>query len=216
MSEVVSLVAEMREEIGTGSARALRRKGFIPATIYGAGKQPLSIILSEKEITKYYRKPQYISQVFEFEIGKKKHKVLPKNIQLHPITDIAYHADFVFLEKEMQKMHVPIIYRNKDNCIGVKRGGYFNIVRRTLQVLCPVSSLIRKIELDVTSMPVGTSIRAKDLVLPKGVKLLGNPEFVISSIIGKKGKNEEIEEETEEDKDKDKGDKEAVSAKAKA
>ena len=96
MSEVLTLAAEMREELGTGASRALRQKGMIPATIYGADKKPMSISVEEKEITKYYRRPQYITQVIEFEIGQKKFKVLPKAIDLHPITEIVTHGAWLF------------------------------------------------------------------------------------------------------------------------
>lgn len=196
MSEALTLAAELREELGTGASRALRKRGMVPATIYGAGKEPLSISVEEKEITKYYRKPQYISQLFELEIGQKKYKVLPKAIQLHPITDIVSHVDFVFLESKMQKMHVPIIYLNKEGCLGVKRGGYFNTVKRFATILCPVGKLPRKIEIDVVAMPIGSSLKAKDLSIPEGAKLLENPNFVIASIVGKKGKSDEVDEAT--------------------
>ncbi len=194
MSEVLTLAAELREDLGTGPARALRRRGMVPATLYGAGKDPLSIAIEEKEITKYYRRPQYMSQLFEFEIGQKKYKVLPKDITLNPITDIVNHADFVFLESKMQKMKVPVVYANKENSLGVKRGGYFNTVKRFLNILCPVDNLPRKIEIDTILMPIGTSIKAKEAVLPEGAKLLEDPNFVIASIIGKKGKGEDAEE----------------------
>ena len=188
MSEVVALTAEIREELGTGAARSLRRKGMVPATIYGLGKEALSVAIEEKELTKYYRKPQYMSQVFQFEIGGKKHKVLPKDIQLNPITDVVSHADFVFLENKIQKMKVPVVYLNNEISLGVKRGGYFNTIRRFLTILCPVENLPRKIEIDTINMPIGSSIKAKEAVLPKGAKLVDNPEFVIASIVGKKGK----------------------------
>lgn len=194
MSEVLSLIAQMREEIGTGAARALRKSGMVPATIYGAGKGALSIAIEEKEITKYYRKPQYMSQVFQFEIGGKKHKVLPKEIQLNPITEVVSHADFVFLESKMQKMKVPIVYLNNETSLGVKRGGYFNPVRRFLTILCPIENLPRKIEIDTIDMAIGRSIKAKEAILPKGAKLIDNPEFVIASIVGKKGKADAEEE----------------------
>ena len=196
MSEVLTLAAEMREELGTGASRALRKRGMVPATIYGAGKEPMSIAVEEKELTKYYRKPQYISQVIQFEIGQKKFKVLPKAIDLHPITEIARHADFVFLENKMQKMEVPVVYANKENCIGIKRGGYFNTVKRSLTLLCPVNNLPRKIEIDVTDMPISTSLKAKEVVLPEGAKLIGDPEFVIASIIGKRGKSTDIDDDS--------------------
>ena len=87
---------------------------MVPATIYGTGKDALSIVIEEKEITKYYRKPQYMSQVFQLEIGSKKHKVLPKDIQLNPITDVVSHADFTFLGNKMQEMKVPVVYLNNE------------------------------------------------------------------------------------------------------
>lgn len=194
MSEVLSLTAQMREELGTGVSRALRRSGMVPATIYGGGKSALSIAIEEKELTKYYRRPQYMSQVIQFEIGGKKHKVLPKDIQLNPITEVVSHADFVFLESKIQKMKVPIVYLNNEVSLGVKRGGYFNTIRRFLTILCPVENLPRKVEIDTINMPIGASIKAKDAVLPKGAKLVDNPEFVIASIVGKKGKADAEEE----------------------
>jgi large subunit ribosomal protein L25 len=136
-----------------------------------------------------------MSQVFQLEIGSKKHKVLPKDIQLNPITDVVSHADFIFLGNKMQKMKVPVVYLNNENSLGVKRGGYFNTVRRFLTILCPVENLPRKIEIDTVNMPIGKSIKAKEAVLPEGAKLLDNPEFVIASIVGKKGKAEAESEE---------------------
>ena len=192
MTDILTLAAEMRDETGTGASRALRRRGMIPATIYGAGKDAMSIAIEEKEITKYYRKPQYLSQLIQFEIGQKKYKVLPKAIDLHPITEIVSHADFVFLEEKVQKMQVPVVYSNKENCLGIKKGGYFNTVKRFLTISCPVENLPRKIEIDVTSMPISSSIKAKDAPLPTGAKLLENPEFVIASIIGKRGKSDDL------------------------
>ena len=196
MSEVLTLAAEMREELGTGASRALRKRGMVPATIYGAGKEPMSIAVEEKELTKYYRRPQYISQVIQFEIGQKKFKVLPKAIDLHPITEIARHADFVFLENKLQKMEVTVVYANKENCIGIKRGGYFNTVKRSLTLLCPVDNLPRKIEIDVTDMPISTSLKAKEVALPEGTKLIGDPEFVIASIIGKRDRSTDIDDDS--------------------
>lgn len=195
MTDIITLPAKMREELGTGPARALRKEGMVPATVYGAGKKPISIAIEEKEITKYYRKPQYLSQQFEFEVGKEKYRALPKAVELHPITEMVRHADFVFIEDKMQKMQVPVVYANKENCIGIKRGGYFNTVKRLLTILCPVNNLPRKIEIDITDMPIGAAIKAKEAPLPEGAKLLENPEFVIASIIGKRGKTESLDEE---------------------
>lgn len=190
MSEKISLVTKSRDKVGTGAARELRRNGLMPATIYGFGRDAISVALETKEITKYYRKPQYITQVFEMEVDGVKYKVLPKSIDLDPVTDIPQHADFLFVSDGLQKMSVPIVYKNKEVCLGVKRGGYFNTVRRSLKLLCSASDLPRKLELDVTNMRIGRSIKAKEIPLPEGSTLLENGEMVVASIIGKKGKDD--------------------------
>ena len=83
-------------------------------------------------------------------------------------------------------MKVPIVDLNNEVSLSVKRGGYFNTIRKFLTILCPVENLPREVEIDTINMPIGASIKAKDAVLPKGAKLVDNPEFVIASIVGKK------------------------------
>ena len=88
-------------------------------------------------------------------------------------------------------MQVPVVYKNKENCIGVKRGGYFNTVKRTLELVCSVDNLPRKLEIDVMDMLTGSTIKAGDIKLPEGAKMTIDPNFVIASIIGKRGKQDE-------------------------
>jgi len=204
MNEVLTFAAEMREQLGTGPSRALRRRGMVPVTIYGSGKKPISIAVKERDLTKHYRKPQYISQIIQFETDHGKFRVLPKAIDLNPITEIVCHADFVFLEHKIQKIEVPIVYINKENCTGIKRGGYFNIVRRSLTLLCPVDNLPRRIEIDIKDMLIGNSLKAEAALLPRGSKLINDPKLVIASIIGKKGKSTDISDPIDEENSKGK------------
>lgn len=194
MSDVVKLIATMREELGTGRSRALRREGMVPAIIYGNSKKPLAITIEEKEITKLYRKPNFISTVIQFDIGGKNYKVLPKAVELHPITDIVRHVDFVYLDNKIQKAEIPIVYEGKDRAIGVKRGGFFNIVKRTILLLCPVGNIPRNVTIDVTGMYVGQSIRVTNLQLPAGCELASKSDSIIASIIGSRTGKAEAEE----------------------
>lgn len=183
-----SLAAKVREELGTGSARALRRKGIVPATVYGKGKDPISVAIEEKDITKLYRRKAFSSTVLELDINGKKHKVLPKSVSLHPITDIVHHADFVFLDDKVQKVDVPIVFEGKDRCLGVKRGGFFNIIMRKLPLMCDVNSIPKEIVIDVVSMVVGDSIRSESIKLPENTQLASKKNFVIASITGRGSK----------------------------
>ncbi|MDR0296781.1 MAG: 50S ribosomal protein L25/general stress protein Ctc [Rickettsia sp.] len=194
MSELLELAAEMRERFGTGAARDLRRRGMVPAVVYGAGKEVFSVSIEEKEITKHYRKPGFISTIVQIKVGSTIHKVLPKAVELHPITDIVRHVDFVHLEEKTQRMEVPIVYEGKERALGVKRGGFFNIIKRTITLLCDVNNIPRNINVDVTNMHIGQSLKAKGIKLPEGTQLASKSDFIIATIIGRKGSKAENEE----------------------
>ncbi|WP_341748863.1 50S ribosomal protein L25/general stress protein Ctc [Candidatus Tisiphia endosymbiont of Sialis lutaria] len=194
MSELLELAAEMREKFGTGAARDLRRRGMVPAVVYGANKQPLAVSIEEKEITKHYRKPGFISSIVQIKVGNKTHKVLPKAVELHPITDIVRHVDFVHLEEKTQTMEVPVVYEGKERALGVKRGGFFNIIKRTMNLLCDVNNIPKNINIDVSNMLIGQSLKAKGIKLPEGTQLASKSDFIIATIIGRKGSKAETEE----------------------
>lgn len=188
MSEILTLAATKRDTIGTGSSRNLRREGMVPATIYGEGSAPLSVAVQEKEITKIYRRHGFTSTVIGIEIDGKVHKVLPKAVQLHPITDLVNHVDFIFLAKKTQKIEIPLVFEGKERAIGVKRGGFFNIIFRKIALNCAVDSIPTDITIDVSNMSIGTSIVASKLKLPSGCTLATKDNLVIASITGRGSK----------------------------
>ena len=188
------LNATQRKTTGTGSSRTLRRTGFVPVTIYGEHSTPISVAIQEKEITKLYRRHGFTSTVVGIDIDGKVHKVLPKAIQLNPITDIVSHADFVFLAKDIQKVEVPLVFDGKERALGVKRGGFFNIIFRKITLNCPVDSIPQDIVIDVTDMGIGSSIVADTLTLPKGCSLATKVNLVIASITGRGSKTDADDE----------------------
>lgn len=194
MNEILELAANIRQDFGTGNARDLRRKGYVPAIVYGAGKEVLAISVEEKEITKHYRKPGFISTVVHLKIGDQSHKVLPKDVALHPITDIVRHVDFVHLEDKIQKMAVPVVYEGKERAVGVKRGGFFNIIKRTVMLICDVNNIPKNITIDVSNMHIGHSLKASSMKLPEGSKFVAKGDFILATIIGRKGTKADAEE----------------------
>jgi large subunit ribosomal protein L25 len=194
MSEMVVIATEAREKLGTGSARSLRRTGMIPVAVYGNDGKTIAVAVQEKEVTKLYRKHGFTSTVIGLNIDGKVHKVLPKAIQLHPVTDIVSHADFVYLAKSTQKVDVPIVFEGKERALGVKRGGFFNIIFRKITLSCPVDSIPQHIIIDVTNMGIGSSIVASKLALPSGCSLATKSNLVIASITGRGGKSDEAAE----------------------
>jgi large subunit ribosomal protein L25 len=198
ISDARILIAEERTDMGTGPARALRRAHRVPAVIYGAGKKTISISIEEKEIVKYYKQPSFSSSIIEIQIGKSIHKVIPQAVEVHPVKDLIRHVDFVFLGTETQNVKVPIIYKNKTSALGVKRGGFFNILLRKILLNCPVDSIPKNIEIDVIGIRMGNSIKASALTLPEGVTLGISPGSILASITGR-GKDDEPEAKAPED-----------------
>lgn len=187
MSEMLYLAAEVRKDFGTGAARALKRSSKVPAIIYGNGRKSVAVSIEEKEITKRYRKPNFISTVIELDVEGTKYKVLPHAVQLHPVTDIVVHVDFVYLSDSVQKLFVPVVFEGKERAIGVKRGGFFNIIKRKIPIECPVDMIPLNVVVDVTNMHVGQSIKASKITLPDQCKLASKQDFLVASIIGSRG-----------------------------
>ncbi len=158
---------------------------MVPAIIYGSGKPALAISIEAKEILKYYKQPSFSSTVVEIKIGKTTHKVIPQAIEMHPVKDLVRHVDFLFLGEKTQNVKVPIIYQNKTTALGVKRGGFFNIVTRKVLLNCPSDSIPRNIEIDVAGVRMGHSLKASKLELPEGVTLAISPDHILASITGR-------------------------------
>ena len=190
MAELVVLKAQKREILGTGSSRAARKGGMIPAEIYGSGKENVSILLHENEVTRLYRKPGFTSTILQIDIDGKSYKVLPKSVQLHPINDLVHHADFMHLASKEQKVSVPLLFSNMDKSIGIKRGGFFNISKRKVSLICDVNKIPANIEIDLEKMRIGSSVRAHDLEIPEGAKLISSDNFFIASITGRGAKDD--------------------------
>jgi large subunit ribosomal protein L25 len=197
MSEMLCLAAVERVGTGKGAARTLRRKGLVPAIIYGKNREEIRISLPEKELAVQYKKGGFTATLMEVEVDKKKHRVLARQIQRHPVTENIEHVDFIYVQK-----NVPVLVKvrlkllNEDKSLGVKRGGMLNLVKREIAVLCEPDLIPARIEIDVAKMNIGDSIRVKQVVLPQGVTMpTEGQDVVVLTIVGRGGKKTEEEEE---------------------
>eukprot|EP00657_Telonema_sp_P-1_P007373 TRINITY_DN271_c0_g1_i2.p1 TRINITY_DN271_c0_g1~~TRINITY_DN271_c0_g1_i2.p1 ORF type:complete len:177 (-),score=25.97 TRINITY_DN271_c0_g1_i2:102-632(-) len=121
MANAVTIVAEPRERIGKGASRAARRAGKVPAVIYGDNKEPESIQIPQNEIIRLLNRGGFMSHTFEVQVGKKKTTVLPRDLQLHPVTDLPIHIDFLRLGKGTEVvMEVPIKVVGEEKSPGLK------------------------------------------------------------------------------------------------
>lgn len=196
MQAAATFNATLRNENGKGAARAVRRSGKIPAIIYGDAKANVGVSLEENRIEREYRLGGFFSKVLELKTDKQSLFVLPKDVQLHPVTDRIEHIDFLQVsEGSTIKAIVPVRFLNSDKCIGLKRGGNLNIVRHELELICSVTNIPRVIEIDISKLNIGESLHISAVELPSGVtSAITSRDFTIASVAGRGGKQDSTDE----------------------
>jgi large subunit ribosomal protein L25 len=194
--EAYELKAEAREQVGKGSARAVRRDGKVPAVIYGDKQPPLAIALSYKEVYYKIHGGGFLTTVATIDVGGKKIQVLPKDYQLDPVSDNPVHVDFLRVGKDTEvNVEVPVHFINEDKSPGIKRGGTLNIVRHEIEFHCPVNAIPEFIEVDLAGTDIGDSIHISAIKLPAGVRpIIQDRDFTIATIAGHGGAQEDAGE----------------------
>ncbi|QKT02855.1 50S ribosomal protein L25/general stress protein Ctc [Ectothiorhodospiraceae bacterium 2226] len=166
------LNGEPRADVGKGASRRLRRAGKVPAVIYGAGKDPQSITLEQREILKQLENEAVYSHILDLKLGGKAERVVLKDMQRHPFKPIVLHVDLLRVsENEALRVHVPLHFMGEDTAPGVKAGG---IVSRNIieaEISCLPKDLPEFLEVDLSGLNVGDSVHLSDIKLPKGVEL---------------------------------------------
>lgn len=196
MSEVASVVAELRERTGTGGARETRRAGRVPAVIYGDKKEPTLISLDPKAIDLLIHKKAFYATLIDVELGGKKHRVLPRDVQFDPVYDRTVHVDFQRVGKDT-KLHVnvPVRVKNELASPGLKRGGVLNLVRHEIEFICTPDNIPQEVVVDLTGLEIGGSIHITAVDLPKGATLgVKERDFTVVTIGAPTGLKAEQEE----------------------
>ena len=184
MSNIGTMNAEARETAGKGASRSLRRSGRIPAVIYGGEGEPAHVSIEQRAFDKEYQQAGFFSRLYDVEIGGDKVRVLPRDVQLDPVSDVPLHVDFLrYVKGAKITVDVPVQFIGEDVCVGLKRGGVLNIVRRTVEFLCPVEAIPDMIELDITESDIGDSLHISEVSLPEGVTpTITDRDFTIATI----------------------------------
>lgn len=184
MSDVIELSAQTRDRVGKGSARAARRAGLVPAVIYGDKKDPVSVTLEERVLVKQLHQAGFFSTLIDLEVDGKKHRVLARDIQLHPVTDRPEHVDFLRVSASSSiTVSVPVEFTNEDKCPGLKAGGVLNVVRYEVEVSCRPDQMPASLVIDLEGWNVGDSIHISAVALPDGVEpTITDRDFTVATI----------------------------------
>jgi large subunit ribosomal protein L25 len=189
MSEQLTLSAEARDRAGKGASRHLRREGRVPAVIYGANEEPVSIHLEEKGLVKMLKTGHFMNSTVQIDLGGQTTLTLPKDVQFHPVTDRPLHVDFLRIGEHSQvHVNVPVRFINEEQSPGIKRGAVLNIVRHELELVCDAAEIPDDVEIDLTGYDVGDSIHISAVTLPQGAtSAITDRDFTIATVVAPSG-----------------------------
>ncbi|MEE2784432.1 MAG: 50S ribosomal protein L25/general stress protein Ctc [Pseudomonadota bacterium] len=207
MSDRISLTAELREDVGKGASRRLRRLGnHVPAIIYGAEEAPQTLALAVNELDKVMQQEAFYSQILDVVIKGKKQQAVVRDLQRDPANSKVQHIDFfrISVDKEIQ-VSVPLHFINEDVCVGVKVGeGNITHNLTEVEISCLPAALPEYIEIDMEEVDVGSSVHLSELILPEGVVIVAltygaERDIPVVSVTVPRGggEEEEMEEEME-------------------
>ncbi len=197
MAKNYALEADPRERAGKGIARSLRREGRTPAVIYGDKKHPLNISVNENIVNVEYNKGHMFTTLCDLSVGKEKHLVLARDVQLHPVTDIVEHIDFLRVTPKTKiAVNVPVHFINEDKCPSIEGKGTLNVVRHTVELLCTATSIPDALEVNVEGKEHGDAVKVSDALMPEGsTPVIADRDFTIATLVPPKTAAQEEAEE---------------------
>ncbi len=184
MAEVGTIAATPRERTGKGAARAARRNGLVPGMIYGNKLAPVMVSLDRPVVDRELGQPGFFIRLVDIEVDGETHRVLPREVQFHPVTDAPLHIDFLrFSADRKLSVAVPVRFLNDEEAPGLKRGGTLNIVRHEVEVLCTADNIPDFFEVDLADLDIGDVVHSSAITLPEGVAFtIADRDFTIASV----------------------------------
>ena len=182
--EVTDLAAQVRKEQKKGPARRLRQKGFVPAIFYGRSAENILLAVRNDELVKLHKdKKDHAFIKLIIDDGKKKMEKLSliKELQVQPLTGKLYHADFYEVD-EKRKITMEVSLRFVGKAIGVENGGELQHIKREVKISCLPLNLPDHIDVDVTSLDIGDSIKVRDLKVAEGITILDRPDSAVAAV----------------------------------
>ena len=199
MVDVNTLAASSRSLSGKGPARAARRNGLVPAVIYGNNLDPVTISVDRKALEQQIRLSGFFIRLVDVNFDGESHRVLPREVQFHPVSDAPLHIDFLRFSADRKiPVEVPVNFLNEEESPGLKRGGVLNIVRHEIEVLCTADNIPQIFEIDLTGCEIGDALHASAVELPEDVTFtITDRDFTIATVAAPTVVAEEAAEEDE-------------------
>jgi large subunit ribosomal protein L25 len=184
MRRDITVSAEVRGTRGKNEARRTRRRGLIPAVVYGAFQDPVSVAVSPKEILQILRSSTGYNTIFNLAVnGGETTPVMVVDDQVDPIRGNLLHADLKRIDLT-KRLRVSVPVSTSGEAKGVKvQGGLLEVISRAVEIECVPDEIPENFVVDVTDLMIGQSKRASDVALSGSMKLVSAPDTVIAHVV---------------------------------
>ena len=180
----VELEVFNRESLGKQANKKYRKDGFIPAVIYGKNKDNLNILVDPIKLKKLLKNEAGENTIIEMKLDKSdlKKNVLLKDAHLDTLTSDPLHLDFYEITEGMDvKVSAPLLFTGKPE--GVKNGGVIQTLSNEIKIECLPTNIPNIIEINISDLNIGDTLRVKDIKPMDGIEILSNPESTIISVL---------------------------------
>lgn len=191
--ETLTISVQKRDTVGTRATNALRKKGLIPAVLYGHGKESIAITLPVEVMNDCLKRNV---RVMNLDLGGINDSAIIKDLQWDTFGYDLLHVDLMRVRMDEEvSMVVQLVSTGRAK--GLDEDGVLDIIRNELTVKCLPSQIPESIEFDVSDLGVGDSLHIRDLVLPEGVVLDDDPDYTVASVTARVEVVEEVAEPAE-------------------
>jgi large subunit ribosomal protein L25 len=185
--ETVEITIELRSDRGKGPMRRLRAGGKVPAVLYGPKRTTTSIAVNAEEFERKltHLEGSHLIRLVHAGGGAgdlHERMVLVREMQLHPVSGRALHADFYEVDLT-ERLTVSVTLHFVGKPVGVVNGGILQPILRELEVECLPTEIPDYIEVDVSALDIHDAVHVTDLVLPVGIISVGDPMRTVVTVL---------------------------------
>ena len=171
---------EARPELGTRPSKRLRSQGRIPAVIYGHGDDPVSVSVDARDLRSAFAGEAGENALFDLDVSGTRHLAIARALQRHPVRQSISHVDFQIVSRdELVPADVPITLVGEALAV-TRLGGNVEHALLSLHIHAKPGDIPPVIEVDISELSLGDSIRLSDVLLPPGVSTDVDPESTVA------------------------------------
>ncbi len=180
----INVAGKKRTDTGKKATKELRKEGYVPCNLYGEKKdangnpEALAFAILATDLRKVVYTPHIY--VVNLDIDGEKHTAVMRELQFHPVTDALLHIDFYEInEKKPITIGIPVKLNGLAQ--GVRDGGKINLAERKLNVTAPYKQIPEVLDIDVTNLQLGKSIKVGELSF-EGLEIATPAQVIVCSV----------------------------------